>query len=169
MFAAEPVNPVAPDVPNMFWGAVFFLILFLLMYSICLPPVRKAMRQRTEQQRLDAEAADKADIEAEQVRRDFEATLASARAEASRIIDEARAEAEGERQRRVAALEAELGEARLGRIAEIATAREQALTSVSADVTSVAAAAASKVVGRSIDAAAQRSIIDDAVASASRR
>jgi len=168
MFGAEPTNPVAPDVANMFWGAVFFAVLLLLMYTVCLPPVRKAMRQREEQKRLDAEAAERAVQAAEQVRRDYDATLADARTIAARIIEEARTEADDERVRQVAEVEAELNAARADLMVELAAQRTSALDGMKVDVTSLAVQAASKVVQRELDVSASQSIVDDFVASATR-
>lgn len=168
MFAAEVVNPVEPDVPAMVWGAIFFFILLILMYSVCLPPIRKAIRQRAEQQRLDEETAERARTEAEQVRRDYDATLADAHAEAAQIVDDARAAAEAERSRRVAEVDAELAAERQAVMAELETQRAAALEGLKVDVTSLATAAASKVVDRELDAGAQQAVIDEFVAAATR-
>ena len=166
MFAEEAVNPVAFDVPNMFWGAIFFAVLLVLMYTVCLPPVRKAMQQRIDDRRLDEEAADRAGQDAEQVRRDYDATLAEARAEAARIVNEARATVEAERSARVAEVEAELATKRQEVMAEFETQRTQALAAIMGDVAGLATAAASKVVQMPLDVAAQRSVIDQFVATA---
>ena len=168
MFAEEVVNPVAFDVANMFWGGVFFAILLILMYTVCLPPVRTAMRQRIEQQRLDEEGAEKAGQDAEQVRRDYDATLADARTEAARIVDEARVAADADRVARVSAVEAELGAARQEVMAELDGQRTRALAGMIGEVAGIATAAASKVVQKPLEASAQQSIVDEFVASATR-
>ena len=166
---ADTVSPVDFDVPNMFWGGVLFLVLLVLMYTVCLPPVRKAMQERKDQQRLDEEAAEKAGFEAEQVRRDYDATIADARAEATRIINEARAAADAERLTKVSAVETELAAARQLVMAEIDEQRTRALNGMLGDVAGLATAAASKVVQQPLDAAAQQSIVDEFVAAATRR
>ena len=168
MFFAEDVNPVSFDGPNIFWGAVFFFVLLILMYTVCLPPVRKAMRQRAEQNLHDEEAAEKAHVEAEQVRRDYDATLADARAEAARIVDEARSAADAERVAKVSAVEAELAATRHEVMAELDEQRGRALGAIVGDVAGLATEAASKVVQKPLDAAAQQSIVDEFVASATR-
>jgi F-type H+-transporting ATPase subunit b len=168
MLAVTDVNPVSFDVPNMFWGAVFFFALLILMYTVCLPPVRKAMRQRDEQRQLDEEAAERAGYDAEQVRRDYDVTLADARAEAARIVDRAREEAEAERSRKVAEVDAELAVARQGLMAELETARTAALEGLKGDVAQLATAAASRVVEKPLDASANQAIVDEFVASATR-
>jgi F-type H+-transporting ATPase subunit b len=168
MLAAD-VNPVSFDVPNMFWGAIFFFALLFLMYTVCLPPVRKAMRQRDEQRQVDEEAAERAGYDAEQVRRDYDATLADARAEAGRIVERARDDAEAERQRKVSEVDTELAGARQALMADLETARAAALEGLKGDVAELASAAASRVVEKPLDAASNQSIVDDYVASATRR
>ena len=86
----ETVNPVLPTTNEIVYGAIFFVLLLVFMWAVCLPPIKKAMRQRDEQVQADLEAAERANAEAEQVRRDYDATLAEARAEAARIVEEAR-------------------------------------------------------------------------------
>lgn len=171
LLAAEPaeeVNPVALDVPNIIWGGIFFLIFLVLMYSVCLPPIRKAMRQRAEQQQLDDEAAERAVVEGEHIRRDYEATLAAARAEAARIVDEARAEAEAERSRRLAEVDAELVAQRQELMTQLEAQRAEALAAVTSEVAELASVAASRVIQRPVDPAAQRKVVDEFVAAATR-
>ena len=91
--AAETVNPVLPTGPELFWGALFFAALWILMRYVLLPPVRAVMRQRDEQRLADEEGTERAKVEAEKVRRDYDATLAEARTQASATVDEARARA----------------------------------------------------------------------------
>ena len=76
--AAETVNPVLPTGPELFWGALFFAALWILMRYVLLPPVRAVMRQRDEQRLADEEGTERAKVEAEKVRRDYDATLAEA-------------------------------------------------------------------------------------------
>lgn len=171
MYAAveEVVNPVSFDWPNIFWGAVFFIVMLVVMYSVCLPPIRKAMADRLDQQRLDEESAEKAARDAEQIRRDYDATIADARADAARIIHEARAAADAERHERVSVVETELATARQAVMAELDAQRTAALGSMLGTVAGIATDAASKVVQQRLDTAAQQSIVDEFVASATRR
>ena len=169
MFGAEPINPVAPDLANMFWGAIWFFVLLILMYTVCLPPIRKAMRQREEQQLLDAEAAERAGQAAEQVRRDYDATLADARSMGARIVEEARAEADGERQAKLAVVEAELAAERQELMAELDSQRAAALSAMTPQVGELATAAASKVVQQPLDVSANQSVVDEFVATATAR
>ena len=149
--AKEVVNPVIPDTPELVWGAIAFFLLLILMYAVCLPPIRQAMRRREDQMRNDAESAERARVEAEQVRRDYDATLAEARR--AEIIRAAKDDAAAERQAALADLDA---------------ARTTALDGLRPQVGSIAVAAAGKVVQRDLDVAANQSVVDEHVRSASR-
>ena len=153
-------NPVIPTVPEMVWVAISFFALLILMWAVLLPPIKKAMRQREEQIRGDLESAEKASVEAEQVRRDYEATLAEARAEAGRIVEEARTAADARRGELVRAAEAEIAEARHVAMAELDEMRQAAIGQLRGEVGGIAVAAASKVVGKDLAVASNQSVVD---------
>lgn len=162
--SAEKINPVVPDVVGeIFWGAVFFFLLWILMRYVCLPPLLRVRAQRDAQVQADLEAAEAASTQAEQVRRDYDATLAEARGEASRVLEEARAAAEATRGQKVAGVETEIAAERQAAMAELDAERAAALGQLSGDVADLAVAAASKVVQAPLDAASHRSTVDDYV------
>lgn len=165
--SAEKINPVVPDVVGeIFWGAVFFFLLWILMRYVCLPPLLRVRAQRDAQVQADLEAAEAASTQAEQVRRDYDATLAEARAEASRIVDEARQSAEAQRAEIVRAAEDEVATLRQAALAELDAERSAALGSLRTDVAAIAVAAASKVVQQPLDVSANQAVVDQFVSSA---
>lgn len=162
--ATETVNPVVPDeLGEIFWGAVGFFGLWIVMRYVCLPPLMKVRHERAQTIKADQEAAAAAEAQAEQVRRDYDATLAEARREAGAIIEEARAEAEERRSVAVRAVEAELAEERQRAVAELDAARADALGRLRDDVAALAVSAASRVVRAEVDPAASQATVDDYV------
>ena len=162
--SAETINPVVPDeLGEIFWGAVGFFGLWIVLRYVCLPPLMKARHERAQQIRNDQEAAAAAETQAEQVRRDYDATLAEARAEANRIVEEARLAAEERRDAAVRAVEAELAEERQRAIAELDAARAEALGELRGDVAALAVSAASKVVRTEVDPASSQATVDEYV------
>lgn len=159
----EVINPVLPENPELFWGAVFFFALLILMNAVCLPPVRKAMRQREEQVRSDQEAAERARQECEQLRRDYDATLAEARAEAARIVEEARSEADARRTELLRAAEDDVAGQRAEALASLEVERARALEGLVPQLSELAVGAASKVVGQQLDVASNRSVVESHV------
>jgi F-type H+-transporting ATPase subunit b len=160
----EVINPVLPETPELVWGAIFFFALLILMYAVCLPPVRKAMRQRDEQVLADQEAAERAAQEGEQLRRDYDATLAEARAEAARIVEEARAEADARRADLIRAAEDEVGAQRAEAMAALDAERREALAGMAPQMAELAVDAASRVVQRPLDVSGNRAVVDTHIA-----
>jgi F-type H+-transporting ATPase subunit b len=161
--ADKTVNPVLPTGSELLWGGVFFALLLILMWAVCLPPIKKAMRRRDDQMQADREAAERARVEAEQVRRDYDVTLTEARVEAQRIVSEAHAAAETRRAEIIGAAEAEVAAQRQQAMAEIDQQRTAALSALTGEVAGIATAAASKVVQRDLDPSSQTAIVDDFV------
>ena len=161
---AESINPVVPDeLGEIFWGAIGFFSLWILLRYVALPPLMKVREQRAQQVLADQEAASLAETQAEQVRRDYEATLAEARAEANRIVEAARVAAEERRSEAVRAVEAEIAEQRQVAMAELDAARAQALGQLKGEVAALAVSAASKVIQADLDVAGNQATIDDYV------
>lgn len=166
--APKTINPVVPDNNGeLFWGVVSFFALWILLRYVCLPPLLKVREERAAKAQADLEAAATAESQAEQVRRDYDATLAEARAQAGRIIEDARAESDATRSEAVRQAEAEVATARQAAIAEIETERANALASIRSDVSDLALSAASLVIGSNLDRDRNQSAIDDYVDQAS--
>lgn len=162
--APKTINPVVPDeLGEIVWGAIGFFSLWILLRYVALPPLMKVREQRAQQVLADQEAAATAETQAEQVRRDYDATLAEARAEANRIVEEARVAAEARRSEAVRAVETELADQRQAAMAELDAARATALGQVRGEVAELAVSAASKVVQADLDVASHQSTVDDYV------
>ena len=165
--STEAVNPILPVDNELFWGGLMFIVLWALMKWVFLPPVLRTMEARADVIRGDLGAADEARAQAASESAAYDESLASARAEAVRIIEAARGEAEEERRRLVAAAEADAARIRGEAAAEITAAKRAALTELREGVGSVAVRAASAVVDRPLDPAAHQQVVqqylDDAV------
>lgn len=157
----ETINPVVPDnVGEIFWGALSFFLLWILMRYVCLPPLLRVRAQREQQVQADREAAVAAESAAEQVRRDYEATLAEARAEAARIVEAARNAAEEQRSAKVAAADAEIAAEKQSAMAELDQERAAALAQLQGAVTDLAVTAAGKVVQAPLDPDSHRDTVE---------
>lgn len=165
---AKTINPVVPDnIGELFWGAISFFGLWILLRYVCLPPLMKVREERAQKAQSDLEAAATAVTQAEQVRRDYDATLAEARAEAAQVVEAARAASEAQRAEAVRVAEAEVAEQRQVAMAELDSARAAALASIRSEVADLAVSAASKVVQSDLDLASNRSTVDEYVNQAS--
>ena len=158
-------NPILPVWNEIIWGGAAFAILFIVMAKFAYPAIQKVMDARSEKIQSDLDAADSARSDAESLRGEYDAKLAEAQAEAARIIEAARSDAEQVRQDRIAAIEPEIAEKRAQAAADIEAAKDLALTDLRAQVTSLAVGAAEQVVRSSLDEAAHARLVDDYIES----
>jgi F-type H+-transporting ATPase subunit b len=156
-------NPILPVSHELFWGAVTFAVLWLLMKFVLLPPVVKAMEQRDEKVRSDLAAAEEARAAAAVRLAEYEASLASAKAEAVRIIEDARAQAEAQRRAVMAEAEADAAAMRAQAAQEVAAAKEAARAQLRESLVDIVVAAAGAVMDKPLDRDAQLQIIEDYV------
>lgn len=159
--AAGQQDPLIPDLTELVIGAIAFVIVFAILAKVLMPRITKTLAERTDAIEGGLKRAQEAQDEASRVLADYKAQLAEARHEASRLREEAkeqgaqikaelRAEGEAERQRIVDAAHAQLE-----------ADRQQALTSLRAEIGALAVDLASRVVGESLaDEARQSRTVD---------
>jgi len=157
----EAPNPVLPEVKEIVWIGLAFLILVVVGLKFAWPGVAAGMKARTDRIAADLEAAEQARVEAESTTSNNEVLLSEAREEAARIVEEARSAAESVRVDRVAAADAEAAAIRERAAGEADQIRAQALADLRSDVAALAVGAAEQVVQRSLDAEAQSELIEN--------
>jgi F-type H+-transporting ATPase subunit b len=154
-------NPLLPSWPEFFIGLILFVLVFGFLSRMALPRIMKTLEERHDAIEGGINRADEAQAEAEKVLQQYRAQLDDARHEAARMREEAR-----EQGAQIIAEMRERAEAEARRITEAAQAqieaeRQQALTSLRADVGSLATELASRIVGESLaDEVRQRRMID---------
>ena len=161
----EENNPILPETKEVIWGGLAFFILVALLAKFAFPSVKQTMDDRAARIQGDLESAESAKDEAERLQREYEASLANAKAESNRIIEEAQAQAEALRAERVAALDTELAERRAAAMADIEAAKAQATADLRGQIAELAIGAAEKVVGQNLDAASNTQIVEDYISS----
>ena len=157
----EAPSPILPATDELVWGSISFIILVILMRKFAYPAIKKGMEARTERIRSDLDAAESAKTEAVGVLDGYKAQLADAKAESARIIEEARQAADALKKDQEARLQTELAEARARAAADIEAAKAQATADLRGELASLAVGAASAVVNKNLDPAAQTQLIED--------
>jgi F-type H+-transporting ATPase subunit b len=140
-----------------------FVLLWILMKFVLLPPMLKLFEERAAKQRDDLAAAAQATQETVDAETEYEAGLSGARAEALAKVEAARAEAEAYRQEKLAAAEADATATRAASAAAVAEARTAALAELQGSLADIAVGAAEAVTERPIDRDAQVQVIEDYV------
>ncbi len=136
-------------------------MLFYLLRRFAWPGIKESLEARSERIRSDLEAAQTQHSEAEQVLADYKAQLADAKAEAGRIIEEARQVGDSMKREQEARLQTELAEMRTRATADIETAKTQAIADLRGEVAKLAVGAAEVVVQKNLDEATQVELIEN--------
>jgi F-type H+-transporting ATPase subunit b len=157
----EAPNPILPATDEIVWGAISFAVLLFLLYKFAYPQVRQMMENRTERIRSDLQAAETAKTEAQTLLDEYKAQLSDARAEAGRIIEEARQAADRIKRDQESRLQAELAELRARAVSDIEGAKAQAVSDLRGEVAQLAIGAAETVVQHNLDEATQTQLIED--------
>jgi F-type H+-transporting ATPase subunit b len=154
-------NPILPEWPELIIGAIAFAIVFYFLYTKLLPNIRKTLDERTEAIEGGLQQAEAAQAEAAQVKADAQTQLAElrhstadirakAQAEGAALVEQARTEANTQKEAIIASAHAQLD-----------ADRNSAVNVLKADLGKLATELADKIVGeRAQDAALQERIID---------
>jgi F-type H+-transporting ATPase subunit b len=157
----EAPSPIMPAADEFIWGSISFLVLLFLLWKFAYPSIKQGMEARTERIRADLAGAEDAKSEAQTVLEQYRAQLADAKAEAGRIIEEARAAADAVKRDHETRLQTELAEVRARAVADIESAKVQAMADLRGEVAQLAIGAAETVVGRNLDEATQVQLVED--------
>ncbi len=154
-------NPLVPNVTEMIFGFIGFFIVFGLLGKVLLPRIQKTLEERTDAIEGGLNRAKEAQEQANALLEQYRAQLADARHEAARLREEAREQGA----QIIAQMRAE-GEAQRQRLIDsaderIEADRQQALTSLRAEVGALSVELAGRIVGESLeDEARQRRTVD---------
>ena len=154
-------NPILPTVNEMFWAAIFFIALWILMKYVLLPRITSVMDARTEKIRADQAAAEAAETERTTKLEQYEAARAGARSEAVGVLEAARSEGDAVRREQIAAAEADVAATTAAAAADVAAAKDRARQELSGSITDSADGAAEAVVQKTIDRSAQTQLVED--------
>ena len=154
-------TPIWPAGAELVLGTVCFVVVFGILGKMLLPRITKMLNEREDAIQGGINRADEAQAEAQAVLNQYRAQLDDARREAARIREEAH-----EAGAQIMAEMRERAEAEGRRITEAAQSqieadRQQALTSLRAEVGNLATELASRIVGESLtDTARQGRMVD---------
>ena len=159
------LNPIAPEAKEMIWGFGAFVVLAICLRYWLFPKVREGMTARYEHIQADKESADTLTAAARADVAEYEARLASVRAEAQQKVDAARATLESERLAQLAEVNARIADKRAAAAAEVDAARQAAMGDVESAVSDVVKRATELATGRQADDATVASAVRSSMGS----
>jgi F-type H+-transporting ATPase subunit b len=154
-----------PDfAPQVFWLAVWFVILYVVMSKIGLPRIAVAIDARRQRREEDLARAARLKLEADEASAAFERTMSQARAEAQAVLKETSDRLAADAAERQRALAAELADRIAAAERQIAATKEQALSEVRGIAIDVGRSVVEKLTGSAPDAAGLAAAVDSRLA-----
>lgn len=149
--AAEELNPLVPVLIEVILGVIAFVALVAAIWKFVVPRFEQAYAERTEAIEGGIAAAESKQAAADERLAELEQRLSEARHEAARIREEAR-----EQGATIISEMREQAQTEAARIvdhgkAQIEAERQQAVTSLRAEVGALATTLAGRIVGESLD------------------
>ncbi|WP_329125945.1 ATP synthase F0 subunit B [Streptomyces sp. NBC_01465] len=89
---AVDLGPLKPDNTQLLFGVVLFALLYLVLAKVLLPRIARTIAARDDAIHGQQERAEDLRVQAEEIHADYQAALADARHEASRIRQQAKEE-----------------------------------------------------------------------------
>jgi F-type H+-transporting ATPase subunit b len=164
LLAAEEELELLPATDELLWGSVFFAILFIALAKFVFPKAKKGMAARAAKIHGQIEDADRVKREADDVLATYRTQLADARTEVSRIIDEGRKTADLLRAELTAKAEQEANAIVERARGEVAGERDRAVAELRATVGSISLDIAAKVIGKELSTGdAHKELVDRAI------
>lgn len=156
--------PLGISFPNILFQLFNFLVFLWLLHRLLYKPVMNMLQARRDKIAESLQEADNLRAQVERERAAFQTELASARAEAQRIRDEASHTAETIRARELERAHGEAERLRAEAEADIARSRARVAQELRDQTAELVLAATSKVLDRSIDDPEHRRLVQSALA-----
>lgn len=153
-------NPLVPETKEIVWAVVSFVLVFALLAKFAFPAIKKGLAAREARIREDLEKAEKARLDGEATLSEYQQQLAAAKADASRIIDEARQAAEQVRADLIARAEADAQDIRTRAQDDIRVATERATSDLQVRVGKLSIDLAEKIVEHNLDRDTQMALVE---------
>ncbi len=154
-------SPILPAKNELIYGISAFAVLLFVLSKFAYPAIKKGTEARTERIRESIDEADKLKAEAAASLAQYQSSVADAKNEANRIVEEARTAAEAVRADVIARAEAEANDIKAKAREDVEAGKARAISELQSQVGDLTIALAEKVVEKSLDDATNRQLIDN--------
>lgn len=156
----EPPSLLLPQLPDLVWGSIAFVIILLFFIWKVVPRLNAALDARSDAIEGGLKRAEEAQAGAQEALEQYNTQLAEARAAAAGIRDQAREDAKRIRAELVEQAQAEAARVLASAQAQIEAERQSALVSLRSEVGAIAIELASGVIGESLEGKRSTDIVD---------
>jgi F-type H+-transporting ATPase subunit b len=158
----KPNGKMLPgDINEVYWSIVAFAVVGYLLFKFGLPPIKKGLAGRTAKIEQELGAADAARAAALADAERLRASVGDPEADAAAIVAEARQSAQQLDQSLRARADQEALDLRQRALADIEAQKGQAISDLQSEISTLARGAAEAVVRHNLDDATQAGLIDN--------
>lgn len=162
--AADGIKLFLPETYDLVWSSIVLVIIAVFFYKYFLPKFQSVFDERSHKIEGGIAKAQKAQKDADEAKRKYEEQLSTARVDASKIRDDARAEASHIIADARSRAETEASQVIANAQRSIEAQQKQALVSLRGEVGTLAVALAGKILGSRLeDDAVQSSMINQMI------
>lgn len=154
------VDVILPAAAELFWGAVAFVILYVVLSKLAFPKLNEVLEERRAAIQGQLEESESRLREADDIKARYEAQLQDAKSEANRIIEEAKSTAESLRRDIVAKAESEAQAIVHRAQTEVAAERDRALQELRGEVAGMSVELAGRIVEKELDKSSHQQLVD---------
>ena len=151
---------IIPQTSEMLVNVVAFLVLFVVLAKFAFPPITKMLDERANKIRESLEKAEDTRVEAERLLEEYKVQMAEARSEATQVIEQGRKVAESMKAEILAKAKEEAEAEKTKAIAAINAEKEAAMAELRGQVADLSVAVAGKIIGSSLTKADHEALID---------
>ena len=151
------------DYPMMFWSAVTFGVLFVLLMKYAFPPIIKMMDERKDEISMSIEAAKQAQEEAHKALATYKEKINEANQTAEKIIKQAHQETVKAQEDIMAQAKKEAHQVIKDAQAGIAREKDHMITQLREELSGLITSAATKVLGKTVTAKDNEKIIEESI------
>ena len=145
-----------------------FLVLLLVLKKFAWGPLLQVLHDRTDKIANNIRQADEDRAQAAEMKKEYEQKLSDARKRAQEITDSATQRSEAEHRARVEETQQEIEQMKAAAKAQLQAEREEAAKKMKGQMVALSLAAATKLMGRNMDDAANEAIVGDFIDSLSK-
>lgn len=161
---SEGFNPLSPQMGLYVWTLIAFIVVFYALAKWAFPRLEETLADREKRIKEDLEKAEETKADAEKILEEYKQRVAQAREESNKIIDEARQAAEHVRKELIGKSESE---ARLivdKAQNQLEGEKERVLSELQAQLAQWSTEIASRIVERELDPATQKELVERFIA-----
>jgi F-type H+-transporting ATPase subunit b len=158
-------SPFSVNYGLFFWTIIVFVLLMILLKKFAYPAILKATEEREATIARQLGEAEAANNEARTLLEENRRLLAEARGQAQAMLAEAKAATEKERSAAIERTRHEQEEILARARRDIAEEKDKALSQLRREAVDLSLAAAAKLIGQRLDAAADRTVVEGYLAS----